>query len=63
MCATVMCLFLLMFILTNRRSVLCVLMSLVMLMLVNVVTVVISPLLICDHCICVWWCSVIFLVF
>ena len=61
---TVMCLVLPMCILISCSSVLCVLMALGM--FVNVMSSLISvmsPLLVCDLCLCVWWCSGVFLVF
>ena len=58
--ATVMSLVLPMCILISYRSVLCVLMALGMFMFVKVMSFLISvmsPLLVCALCLCVWWCS------
>ena len=58
--ATVMSLVLPMCILISCSSVLCVLMALAMFMLVNVMSSlisVVSPLIVCALCLCVWWCS------
>ena len=61
MFATVMYLVLPRCILIICSSVLCVLMTLGMFMssLINVM----SPLLVCALCLCVWWCSGVFSVF
>ena len=64
--ATVMCIVLPMCILISCSSVLCVLMALGMFMFVKVMSSLIgvmSPLLVCALCLCVWWCSGLFLVF
>ena len=67
MFATVMSLVLPMCILISRSFVLCVLMALGMFMFVkamsSLVSVVSPPLLVCALCLCVWWCSGVFLVF
>ena len=58
--ATVMSLVLPMCILIRCSYVLCVLMALGMFMFVKVMSSVISvmsPLLVCALCLCVWWCS------
>ena len=61
MFATVMCLVLSMCILISCSYVLCVL---GMFMFVKVVVIsVMRPLLVCALCLCVWWCSGVFLVF
>ena len=68
--ATVMSLVLPMCILISCSSVLCVLMALGMFMFVKVMPSLISLmrtpppcLLVCALCLCVWWCSGVFLVF
>ena len=61
--ATVMSLVLPMCILISCSSVLCVLMALGMFMFVKVMSSLISvmsPLLVCALCLCVWWCSGVF---
>ena len=63
MFATVMSLVLPMCILISCSSVLCVLMALGMFMFVKVMSSLISvmsPLLLCTPCLCVWWCSGVF---
>ena len=58
--ATVMSLVLPMCILISCSSVLCVLMALGTFMFVKVMSSLISvmsPLLVCALCLCVWWCS------
>ena len=63
MFAIVMYLVLPMCILISCSSVLCVLMALGMFMLVKIMSFLISvmtPLLVCALCLCVWWCSVVF---
>ena len=64
--ATVMSLVLPMCIVISCSSVLCVLMALGMFMFVKVMSSLISvmsPLLVCALCLCVWWCSGVFEVF
>ena len=64
--ANVMYLVLPMCIFISCSSVLCVLMALGMFMFVKVMSSLINamiPLLICALCLCVWWCSGVFLVF
>ena len=64
--ATVMSLVLPMCILFSCSSVLCVLMALGMFMFVKVMSSLISvmsPLLVCALCLCVWWCSGVSYVF
>ena len=64
--ATVMSLFLPMCIWISCSSVLCVLMALGMFMFVKVMPSMISvmsPLLVCAHSLCVWWCSGVLFVF
>ena len=66
--ATVMSLILPMCILISCSSVLCVLMVLDMFMFGKVMSSLISvmsppPPLVCALCLCVWWCSGVFLVF
>ena len=66
MFATVMSLVLPMCILISCSSVLCVLMTFGMFKFVKVMSSLISvmsPLLVCALCLCVWWCSGVFLVF
>ena len=59
--ATLMCLVLLMCILISCSSVMCVLMALGMFM--SSLISVMSSLLVCALCLCVWWCSRVFLMF
>ena len=64
--ATVMSLFLPMCILISYSYVVCVLMALGMFMFVKVMSSLISvmsPVLVCALCLCVWWCSGVFSVF
>ena len=66
MVATVMSLVLPMCILISCSSVLCVLMAVGIFMFVKVMSALISvmsPFLVCALCLCVWWCSGVFLVF
>ena len=57
MFATVICLVFPMCILTSCSSVSCVLMALGMFVKVmSSLMIVMSHLLVCVHCLCVWWC-------
>ena len=61
--ATVMSLVLPMCILISCSSVVCVLIALGMFMFVKVMSSLISvmsPLLVCALCLCIWWCNVVF---